>query len=176
MCTPQLAIGMQGAGAASSALGAYYGATSQQRSLRGIAAIDEINAGVAERSAQSAEAAGMASEQRIRLNTAQLKSSQITSLAANGVDVGVGSAARVLTSTDVLGDIDANTARANGVRSAWGYRTQATNDRNDALMRRANADTISPWLNTGTSLLGSGATVASSWYRMNQSGAGLPGG
>jgi hypothetical protein len=39
----------------------------------------------------------------------------------------------VLTSTDVMGQIDKNTIAANAVRSAWGYRTQATSFQNEAL-------------------------------------------
>ena len=74
------------------------------------AKLDDINAWIAEKTAQSAQMAGVAQEQRIALNTAQLKGTQVAHLAAGNVDLGTGSAARVLTSTDVLGNIDANTA------------------------------------------------------------------
>lgn len=76
----------------------------------------------------------------------------------------------MLTSTDVLGAIDANTANANAVRAAWGYRTQATNYANDALNKRAADGAISPFLSGASSLLGGAGQVASSWYRLNKPG------
>lgn len=164
-------MGGQFAGAATSAVGSYYGAQSQKSALGFQASIDSINASAAERTAQAALLAGQHTEQAIRLNTANLKAKQITGMAANGIDLGSPGAARALTSTDVLGEIDADTASANAVRAAWGYRTQATNFSNDALLKKAGADSISPFVSSATSLLGSSWTVASNWYRLKQSGA-----
>jgi hypothetical protein len=89
-------------------------------------------------------------------------------MAANGVDLGDGSAAEVQATTDVMGELDANTVHANAVRSAWGYRTQATNSQNDAVMRRSAADGISPGTSAMSSLLGSAGTVAQGWYRLKK--------
>ena len=153
------------------ALGAWMSASANQSMLRGQADIADINATTAERSAQSALLAGQREEQRSSLATANLKGAQITGFAANGVDLGQGSAARVLTDTDILGAIDKNTIAANAVRSAWGYRTQATNYQNEALQKRAGASAISPLMAAGTSLLNSAGSVASNWYAMNKDGA-----
>jgi len=166
MCTAGLAL--QAGGAATSAVGSYYGAQSNKATLGLQATLGDLNARVAESAAQSALFAGQRQEQGVRIQTANTGSSQRVALAANGVDVGEGTAARVQASNSILGEIDANTVAANAVRAAWGYRTQATNNRNDALTRRAAADGISPLTAGATSLLGSAAAVSSGWYRLKK--------
>lgn len=171
MCNAAAALTMQGVGAASSAVGAYYGAQSQKQSLELQGNLADINARMSESTAQQTLLTGQREEQKSRIATANLKGTQRASLAANGVDLGEGSAAQILTSTDVMGEIDANTIQANAVRSAWGYRTQAVNQSNQALMSRASADAINPGQSAVTSLLGSAGSVASNWYQYNKAGA-----
>jgi hypothetical protein len=74
-------------------------------------------------------------------------------------------------STDIMKEIDANTLTANAARSAWGYRAQAVNFQNEALTQRATAKAIRPGMSAMSSLLGSAASVAGSWYDLNKSGA-----
>jgi len=164
-------LGLQGIGGIISMMGAYVGAQGQKSNLRAQADIADINAATAERSAQATLLAGQREEQRSMLATANLKSSQQAGFAANGIDLGEGSAARTLTSTDVMGKIDANTIAANAVRSAWGFRTQATNYENEALTKRAGASAISPGMAAASSLLTSAGSVASNWYALNKAGA-----
>lgn len=162
---------MQGAGAASSAVGAYYGAQSQKTALNLNADLSDINAKVAESAAQATLLTGQRDEQKSMIATANLKGTQRASLAANGVDLGVGSAANILTTTDVLGEADANTIHANAVRNAFGYRAQAVNQTNQATMSRAASAAISPTQALTTSLLGSAGSVASNWYQYGKAGA-----
>lgn len=163
--------GMQVGGAVSSALGAYASVQGQKNSMRTRALIDDINASTAEQSARSALQAGQREVQRSQIATANLKGTQQATFAANGVDLGEGSAARVLTDTDVMGAIDKNTIAANAVRAAWGYRTQGVSSRIDGVMNRSAADAMNPALSGATSMLGSAGQVASNWYAMNKSGA-----
>jgi len=165
------ALALQGGGAINSAVGSYYAAQSQKAALSGQADIADINARTAESTAQSALYAGQQQEISSRLKTAQLKSSQRTSMAANGIDLGSGTATNILTTTDAMGEIDANTIAANAVRSAFGYRTQATNFQNDALMKRATAGAVSPISSAVSTLLSSAGQVAGNWYGLNKSGA-----
>jgi hypothetical protein len=167
----ETALGLQGAGAILAMIGAYSSAQGQQSNLRAQAALDDINASTAENAARAALFAGQREEQRSMIATANLKATQQVGFAANGVDLGEGSAQRTLASTDVMGEIDRNTIAANAVRSAWGYRTQAVNSRNDALMKRASADSISPLMAGASSLLTSAGSVAQNWYSLNKSGA-----
>jgi len=157
MCTPELAMGFMGAGAAAQTVSSYYGAKSQQQML-------SLQADMQERQAQSTLLAGERAEQTSRLSTAGLKGAQRAAMAANGVDLGEGSAARVLTSTDVMGESDAETIRANAIRQAFGYRIDAT-------LRRGAAAAIKPGMAAFTTLLGTGAQVASTWYQLDKAGA-----
>ena len=168
---PMASLGMQAAGAAMGTVGSYYSAQNTKSNLQMQANLADTNAQIAELGAQSALAQGAKEEQRSRLQTTALKKSQRVALAANGVDLGQGSAAELLTSTDLMGDIDANTIKANAVRNAWGYRTQATNYQNQALMNRASAGAISPGAGAVASLLGGAGSVGQSWYQFNQAGA-----
>ncbi|MFJ1253425.1 hypothetical protein [Cupriavidus sp. CuC1] len=165
------ALAFQGAGAGMSTVGSYFSSQTQKAALGTQADAADINARMAESSAQSALYQGQQQEIAARMRTAQLKSTQRTAMAANGVDLGSGSAVNVLTSTDTMGEIDANTIAANAARAAFGYRTQATNFQNDALMKRATASGISPIASATSTLLSSAGQVASSWYTMNKAGA-----
>lgn len=106
------------------------------------AAIARINARLAESAAQGTLFSGQRQEQAKRLETAAFKSRQRVGFATSGVDLGSDSVVRVLTSTDMIGDIDANTIAANAIRAAWGYRTEAANHRGQALMASANGQMV----------------------------------
>jgi len=165
------ALALQGAGAAASTVGSYFAAQSQKSALNAQADVADINARMAESTAQSALYQGQQQEISSRLKTGQLKSSQRVSMAANGIDLGSGTATNILTTTDTMGEIDANTIAANAVRSAFGYRTQATNFQNDALTKRATGSAISPISSAVGTLLTGAGQVAGSWYAMNKAGA-----
>lgn len=177
---------MQTGGAISGGIGSYFGAATQKANLRGQAAVAEgnariadVNARIAELGAQSALDQGQREVGRLTLRAGQLKSSQRVAMAANGIDVGTGSAAEIQASTDIMKEIDSNTLTANAVRTAWGYRTQglnaqtdAANLRSQALASRAMGNAISPGGSVATSLLGSAGNVASSWYQYSQAKKG----
>lgn len=168
--TGMASMGLQAYGAVSGAISSYYAAKSQKAALRFRADLADLNARQDENNAQTTLAAGQRQEQAVQLQTAQLKSHQRASMGASGIALDEGSAARVLTSTDLMGEIDANTVNANAVRAAWGYRQQATNDSNEALMDRSGAGAIKPGVSALTSLIGSATSVAPSWYSFNKTG------
>mgnify|MGYP003479613917 FL=1 len=152
-------------GALSGAIGSFYSAKVAKINLEGQAFIADTNARIAELGAQSVLNQGQQEIGRVTMQAGRVKSAQRVALAANGVDLGEGNAAELQASTDIMKEIDRNTVEANAVRSAWGYRTQAVNSQNDALIKRATADTISPFGSAATSLLGSAGNVATSWYQ-----------
>lgn len=164
-------IAMMGIGAASSTVGAYYSAAGQKSSLGFAAGIADLNARAAEQGAQVTLQGGERQYQSSRLSTAALKGKQRAGLAANGVDLGVGSAVSILTTTDVMGEIDANTIQANAVRQAWGYRTQATAYENEAMMKRASASAINPGMAAFTTMLTEGSKVAGAYAGLSKAGA-----
>lgn len=162
-------IGQIGGGV-TSAIGSYNSAAIQKINLNTQAAIADSNARIAEVGAQSALLRGQKQASALTLKAGQLKSRQRASMAANGIDLGVGNAAEIQASTDIMAEIDKNTIETNAVYEAWGYRSNATNYQNEALMKRAGADSISPGMAAAGSLLGSAGTVASSWYSLNKTG------
>lgn len=160
-------VGLQAAGAASQA-------SAQRNALGAQAEIDANNAQIAEWQAQQAEQNGVTAEQNSRLRTAQVFGAQRAQLAANGVDLGQGSALDVLSSTKYLGERDALTIRDNALRTAWGYKTQATNYLNEADLARSGASGISPFMAGFSTLLGGAGQVASSWYQYKKAGGTVP--
>lgn len=162
-------IGQIGGGV-TSAIGSYFSAATQKAMLKGQAAVADANARIAELSAQSALYQGQQQVGALTLKAGQLKSSQRAAMAANGIDLGVGNAAELQASTDIMKEIDKNTIEANAVRSAWGYRTQAMDLQNEAMTKRATAKMVSPFGSAASSLLGSAGSVASSWYALNKAG------
>lgn len=159
------------AGGAMSTVGSYYSALGEKSSLKFQATMSELNAKAAESNARHSLLKGEREEQKLRLDTAQLKSSQRVSLAGNGVDLTSDTAAAILTSTDVLGEIDANQTKANALREAWGHRTEAVSHRNDALMKRATASAISPGMAAFSTLLTSAAQVGGQYAAGMESGS-----
>lgn len=159
------------AGMASSAIGSFYSAQSQKSSLQFQASMAEINARIAETNAQQAMFRGDREVGALTLKAGMLKGRQRASLAANGIDLGVGNAAEIQASTDIMKEIDANTLKSNAVMEAWGHRTQAVNARNEALMARGTANGISPGGSAAGSLLSGAGQVAGQWYSLNQAGA-----
>ncbi len=153
-------LATQGLGATASAFGSYYASKAQKLALAVSADVSDINARMAETAAQQALLSGQREEQRVRLNTANVKSAQRVNLAASGVDISSGSAANVLKSTDVMGEIDALTVKDNAMRQAFGYRARGIDSTNQALMSRAQASAISPETAFATSGLNSYSRMA----------------
>lgn len=164
----------QGMGALMGAVGALAQGEMQGDAARYSAEMARINAGIAETNARTTLMLGQRDEQRVLLAGANMKASQAAAQAANGIDLGVGSAAAVRTSTDVLTRIDANTVAANAIRQAWGYRMQAAGAEGQAMLAdtRAGQMQTAGALAATSSLLTGAGTVASSWYRL-RSGSGI---
>jgi hypothetical protein len=171
MCDATTALGMQVAGVAQQTVGSFYTASGQKLALETQAKISETNARVAEMTAQSVLLAGQKDEQNVRLRTAALKSKQRATMAANGIDINSDTPLEVLTSTDVMGEVDANTTAANAARTAWGHRFQSVGYQNESLMSRATARGINPFMSAGNTLLTGASSVASNYYMMKKLGA-----
>lgn len=148
--------------------GSFYSAKSQKSNLEHQARMAEINARIAETGAKTELARGQAEYARHTLQAGHLKSAQRAALAANGVALNEGSAAEILAATDIMKEIDAQTIEENAMRNAWGYRSQATDYRNQALMSQAQASGISPTGAGLQTLLGSAPMVAEYWDKYSR--------
>lgn len=158
------AVALMGAGMASNTVGSYWSAKTSKIALEAEAGLADTNARISELAAQQELIKGERDIASLTMRAGQLKSSQRTAMAANGIDLGEGSAAEIQASTDLMKEIDKNTVEANAVRSAWGYRTQGMNYQNRAIMDRGTAGAISPGLTAFGSLLSNSGQVAASWY------------
>jgi hypothetical protein len=115
---------------ASGAIGAYGAIQSgqaQKKQARYQAGVERNNATIAGWQAQDATQRGQIEEQRQRLATARLKSSQRAAFGSNGVEIDSGSPLDVLMDTAQLGELDALTIRSNAEREAYGFRSQSGN-------------------------------------------------
>lgn len=159
-------------GAGFSAVGAYTQAKNQQAALQAEAQVQQNNAVLAGWQADDSIARGEEAAGRAMQKGAQVKGTQRAAMAANGIDLGVGSAQNVLNDTDYLTSVDAATLRDNAAREAWGYRMQARGYMDKSAAANSGARSISPWLSAGTSLLTSATSVAGKWYQGSAAAGG----
>lgn len=155
---------MQATGAVLGATTAFSNSKAAKGAAQTNARIQDLNAQIADWQAKDTIARGDKAAGAARLKSRQLKGSQRAALAANGVDLGFGSALDILNDTDLFGEIDAETIRDNAAREAWAIRQQAAGLRVDASTHRLRAANESPLLAASTSLLTSAGRVADRWY------------
>jgi hypothetical protein len=166
-------------GAVTGAIGSYYAAQSQKAqlesqslSMRFQSDISQLNAAQAEFTAQQILRAGQQKQGQIGLRAGKIKSSQRASMAARGIDLGVGSAVETIATTDLMKEIDMLTVNADTVRSSEAARLQRQNYLTASAMQdvsasnlAASGDSISPFMAAGSSILGSAGSVANAWYQ-----------
>lgn len=139
----------------------------QRYVLKQQARIADSNAGLSQLGVEQAFRAGEAEAGAITLQAAQVKASQRTALAANGIAVdGSGTAAELYTDTDLKKEVDKNTALSNALATAWGYRRQKIGFETEAAIdRKMSSSTRGLWnIAAFSTLLNSGSQVASTWY------------
>ena len=130
--------------------------------------IARLNAQMMERQAQGVLRSAEKAIVTKTMQAGQVKSAQRARLAANGIAVGVGSAAEIQASTDIIKEIDKNQIKSNAVADAWGYRMKAVGYEGDALMAMAKKQSAA--LNFGTTLLGGASQVANNYMVMKSMG------
>ena len=136
-------------------MGSYDSAKAQKQSLQQNAEYDYMRAeDIIHGGEQSIFAA--------RLKEAQLRGTQVASLAARGIDVGrSGSAMRILSDTSYISNLDVNQIADNASRQAWALRQKAGAE-------AGSASDISPGVSAFTSLLGGAASVSKTYATMTK--------
>jgi hypothetical protein len=99
----------------------------------------ETNARYADEQAEDALARGKEEEDRHKAAVRMLIGSQRTAIAAQGIELGSGSALDLQLEAEGLGALDALTIRNNARRESFGYKVQATDYRNRASLSRMGA-------------------------------------
>ncbi len=146
----------------------YYASRVQKAQARMQQNLAEFNQRQAERNAQLAL---MQSAQRIGEISRKyegVKSSQKAAMAANGIVLGVGSAAEVTTTTDIDKEQSLQNERMNGMREAWGFRMQGLGYGQQAASANSvaqQADSLAPAISTG---LTSGLTAYTNYLMVNK--------
>jgi hypothetical protein len=161
-----IALGTAIGGAVMSGVGQIKAGNAAARAAESQAQQLEFNAGVADLQAQDATQRGLEEEQRFRTQVRGLVGSQRSALAAQGIDVGSGSAADVQADTAYLGELDARKIRANAQREAWGYEVEAADLRMGADVARKGgqaAKSASRW-GVANTVLGTGSSLLMSRY------------
>lgn len=172
-------------GALQGAIGTFYAAKSQRYQLKSQQlalefqqSMSAINARNAEYQAQSIMEAGQQQIGQYTMRAGAAKEAGRASLAARGVQGGVGSAAEVMATADVVKEMDVLTINANTVRQAEAMRMQRVNILNEGMMAGISAQnvgatraSISPYGQAIPSLLGSAGQVATSWAVASDRGA-----
>lgn len=146
----------------------YYASRVQKAQARMQQNLAEFNQRQAERNAQLAL---MQSAQRIGQISRKyegVKSSQKAAMAANGIVLGVGSAAEVTTTTDIDKEQSLQNERMNGMREAWGYRMQGLGYGQQAASANSvaqQADSLAPAISSG---LTSGMNAYTNYLMVNK--------
>lgn len=169
--TMTMVQGLQAGGAALGAVSAYQASSATKQAYDTQAQIAGNNAQVAGWQAQDAITRGARSASASRMRSHQLAGTQRARMAAQGVDLGVGSALEILTDTAYFGEVDAGTITDNAAKEAWAIRQQAAGYRADASLLKTRSDSESPLLAGGTSLLTSAGRVAGGWYTGSSGGS-----
>lgn len=149
-------LALSAASAATSVGAAYQGARDQK-------AVANYNAQVAEQSAQDALRQGDEEAAKVRRQYAQVAGNQRAGFAANGIDIGAGSAFDALDQTDFFSQTDQATAKTNAQRTAWNARAQKRG-------YEMQASAIKPGLIAGATLLTSASSVAEKWNSFKKPG------
>lgn len=152
MCDPvSIAIGTTVAGGVMSAYGQYQQGKAAQ-------AVGAQNQAMAEWAARDAQLRGEKEAINVRRQAEQVEGAQRARLAANGVDLGFGTAGALVAQTSFFGEQDVATARNNARKEAWSLRERGRLARfeGDNAARQGKIQAF------GT-LLGTGGQVASKW-------------
>ncbi len=120
------AMAASAAGSATSAIGSLTTGNANAQAAQYQAAVARNNQIVADQNAAYAEKSGQSQEAVSRQRTASTIGAQRAQMAANGIDIGSGSALNLQTGTAKIGELDALTIRNNAARAAYGYRVQGS--------------------------------------------------
>ena len=103
--------------------------------------VAESNARFLDLQAEDSLNRGEKAASRIKREAGSFQSSQRAGYAGQNVDVNSGAALEAQLDTAQMGELDALTVKNNAWREAWGYKTQAINERGKGRMARLTSKT-----------------------------------
>ena len=138
-----------------------YSASAQMQAGRQQQSIANRNADLTEAQAVQAQQQGEQQIMQVRRRTRQIIGKQRAAFAGNGIDLGTGAPVDVAADTEAASQIDQATIRTNVALAAWGFKTQANNERFGGKVARIDAN------NQATATLIGGVTNAYGDYTSN---------
>lgn len=99
----------------------------------------ELNAKLAEMDAKDATRRGDDAANAARKRASQVRGAQRAAFAAQGIDVGQGTALDLQRETEVMGEQEAQMIKNNAWREAWGYQMEAQNQRTAGQFAQSSA-------------------------------------
>lgn len=147
--------------AATTAASVAYAARSQAQAANYQSRVAANNAQIEEQNRVAAVQEGAAAESMQRTETGRRISSALAAQAANGIDVGFGSAQDVRQGMQLSGDLDAETIRYRAMRGSLGSRNTQAGLRADSKMYKAQATNayVGGALDIGSSFLSTANSV-----------------
>lgn len=122
-----------GIGSLTSGVSSVAGGIAQSQAAKGQAEYSsrmaDLNAQIADFQAEDAIQRGNREANSVRRQASEALGEQKVNLAAQGIDIGVGSAAQTQQDTLLLGEHDAMTVQNNATREAFGFKVQAADYR-----------------------------------------------
>lgn len=161
-------------GTALSAAGALYGGVSSYEAGKYQAKVLNMQAKYADAMRANALAAGSQKESRLKMEIARTIGAQRAAEAANGVDVGVGSAVDIADSTRLEGAADVAVAHYQALQEAYGYSQDAWNARANASAAKSAGRNalIGSIFEAGGTLLSGASSLNKKRFGMEEVGIG----
>lgn len=178
MCGPATIGILQAIGGVLGAVGTYQQGQAQAASYEHAAKTAEINAAIKERQAHEEVLAGAEQEKKLRMKISGLKGEQRAIMGASGFAPDTGSALDTSLDTSEQGMRDVETLRYNAQNRRLNAVDESNQYKDQALWNRSAASSAKQagMIGAVTGLIGTGATVASSWYKMGFNPLGGQGG
>lgn len=157
---------------ATQAIGQYQQGHAAAQAAKYNAAMAEQNAKIQDQNAVIAGQAGAAQVGMQQRQTRAMVGDTVANEGASGVDVNSGSSTNVVGSESSLGMLDALTVRSNATKEAYGYTTQAANERAEGELDKYKAKKTEQgalWGAAGT-LLGSASQAGGQFMKYKQAG------
>lgn len=162
------------AGTAVSAYGAYEAGQAQKKAANYQAQVAANNAQIAAKNAQLATQKGEIEATQQQLKNRAEMGAIVSSMAANNVDVGSGSASDVRQSADILGNLDTSQIRSNAALENYGYRSQGMSFQAQQGLDQATAkfSNEESYIGATGSLLGGASRVGGQYINWQTATAG----
>lgn len=168
MCDPVTLGVIQVIGGVLGAVGTYQQGQAQAASYEHAAKSAEINAQIKENQAHEEVLAGAEQEKKLRQKISGLKGEQRAAMGASGFAGDTGSSLDTIVDTAEQGERDVETLRYNAQNRRLNAVDESNQYKDQALSNRSAASSAKTagMIGAVTGLIGTGATVASSWYTM----------